>query len=159
MKYIFSVLLSVLTIAVITACRNTTNTNTTYDAAEIGQEADVSEGKIISMRQVKLNRDNTVGTAGGAIAGGALGSQVGGNNAVGVAGAIGGAIIGGVIGNAVEDGISNTDAIEFIIKKSNGKSIAVVQTNEENLQVGEKVLIIDSTRNRGGSIRLTRDVE
>jgi len=155
MKKIFSI----FAIAMLAACTNTSNTNTTYNAGEIGQAADVTEGKIISMRAVKLSRDNTVGTAGGAIAGGALGSQVGGNNAVGVAGAIGGAILGGVIGNAVEDGISNTDAIEFIVRKSNKKSIAVVQTNEENLKVGDKVLIIDSSKNRGGSIKLTRDME
>jgi outer membrane lipoprotein SlyB len=155
MKKIFSI----FAIAMVAACTNTSNTNTTYSAGEIGQAADVTEGKIISMRAVKLSRDNTVGTAGGAIAGGALGSQVGGNNAVGVAGAIGGAILGGVIGNAVEDGISNTDAIEFIVRKSNKKSIAVVQTNEENLKVGDKVLIIDSSKNRGGSVKLTRDVE
>lgn len=151
--------LSVVTLALLAACTNTSNTNSTYGAGQIGQSADVSEGKVISMRPVKLETDNTVGTVGGAVAGGALGSQIGGNNAVGVAGAVGGAILGGIIGNQVEGGIRNSDAIEFIVKKKNGKSISVVQTNEENIRVGDKVLIIDGSANRGGGIKLTRDID
>jgi outer membrane lipoprotein SlyB len=153
-------ILSIFAIALLAACQNTNNTNSTYSAHEIGQTADVSEGKIVSMRAVQLNRDNTIGTAGGAVVGGALGSQIGGNDGVAVAGAIGGAILGGLIGGEVEDGISNTSAVEFIVKKSgkNAKSIAVVQTNEENLRVGDKVLIIDSSTT-GGTIKLTRDTD
>lgn len=155
MKKIFLILAVVL----VAACTNTNNTNTTYSASEVGQAADVTEGKIISMRSVSLKKDNVVGTAGGAVAGGALGSQIGGNDGVAVAGAVGGAIIGGLIGNEIEGGISNNQAVEFIVRKSNKKTIAIVQTNEENLKVGDNVLIIDSSKNRGGKIRLTKDVE
>jgi outer membrane lipoprotein SlyB len=150
--------LAIASVLLVAACQNTNNTNTTYEAGQIGQASEVSSGKIVSMRAVKLNRDNTVGTAGGAIVGGALGSQIGGNDAVGVAGAVGGAILGGMIGSEVENAISNTDGIEFIVKKTDGKTIAVVQTNEEGLRIGDKVLIIDSTKySASGTIKLTKD--
>jgi outer membrane lipoprotein SlyB len=150
--------LAIASVVLVAACQNTNNTNTTYEAGQIGQASDVSEGKIVSMRAVQLKRDNTVGTAGGAIVGGALGSQIGGNDAVAVAGAVGGAVLGGLIGDQVEGAMNNTDAIEFIVKKTTGKTVAVVQTNEEGLKIGDKVLIIDSTKySANGTIKLAKD--
>lgn len=49
---------------------------------------------------MKQHRGETVGTAGGAVAGGAVGSAVTGGSTLGT---IGGAAIGGVVGNRVGD--------------------------------------------------------
>ena len=116
-------------------------TNSTYSRSDIGQQAQVQFGTIISMRPVQVKGTSTVGTVGGAVAGGAAGSMIGGNTAVNVIGGVGGAIVGGMIGNAAEQAITKDTAYEFIIRKQNGQTIAVVQTNENHFRVGDRVLL------------------
>ncbi|MBE9606788.1 glycine zipper 2TM domain-containing protein [Acetobacteraceae bacterium H6797] len=93
-----------------------------------------------------------VGTVAGAAAGGIAGSFIGGDPRSNLLGALGGAIIGGVAGNAIERGATTGQAIEFTIRTAQG-DIALVQSNEENLQVGEQVRIL-----RGERTRISRDV-
>ena len=69
-----------------------------------------------------------------------------------VIGAIGGAVVGGVVGAVTEEALTRAGAVEFIIKQENGQSIAVVQTNEDNLVVGDKILILRSKK-----IRIIKD--
>ena len=69
------------------------------------------------------------------------GSFIGGDWRSNVLGGLGGAVLGGLAGNAIERGTSTGQAIEFIIQHDNGGDIAVVQTNEDNLQVGDRVFI------------------
>lgn len=140
MKKIFA---SLMILLALTAC-GVGETNTTYSRSNIGQTARVSFGTILSMRQVQIEGTSGVGTLGGAVAGGAAGSMMGGNTAVNVIGAVGGAIVGGVIGNATEQAVTKDTAFEFIIQKQNGQTISVVQTNEEHLRVGDRVLLSTS---------------
>lgn len=116
-------------------------TNSTYSRYDIGQQAQVQYGTIISMRPVNIKGTSTVGTIGGAVAGGAAGSMIGGNTAVNIIGATGGAIVGGVIGNATEQAITKDTAYEFIIRKQNGQTVAVVQSNENHFRVGDNVIL------------------
>jgi outer membrane lipoprotein SlyB len=61
-------------------------------------------------------------------------------------------IVGGIVGSAVgastEEQLTKTTAYEFLIKDRYGEILSIVQTNEENLKVGEKVLIMDSGKSR-----------
>lgn len=43
-------------------------------------------------------------------------------------------------------------ATEFVIRQEDGQTLALVQTNDENLRVGDPVLIL-----RGDRVRLTAD--
>ena len=126
------------------------NTNTTYSGQDIGRAASVSFGTIVSMRPVAVQGEGTgLGAIGGAAAGGVAGSFIGNNDVRGnILGAIGGAIVGGVVGSAVEGGLSQGQAVEFIIRDDSGQTISVVQTNEENFQVGERVVITRGARTR-----------
>ena len=66
----------------------------------------------------------------------------------GIIGAVGGAILGGLAGSAAEKSLSGGNAVEFIIREDNGQTISVVQTNEENFQSGERVILSRGARTR-----------
>lgn len=125
------------------------NTGETYNAAQIGRTAVVTHGTIIGMRDVPVqDRPNGVGTAAGAVAGGVAGSFIGGDWRSNVLAGLAGAVIGGVIGNQVERQVGRGTATEFIIREEDGQTVAVVQTNEAGLMIGDKVRILRSDRTR-----------
>lgn len=127
-------------------------TNSTYTGADIGRTASVSYGTIVSMRPVTVQGGPPggvgVGTLGGAALGGVAGSFIGGDPRSNILGAVGGAIIGGIAGTAVERGVSQGNAMEFIIREDDGQTISVVQTDEERLQPGDRVVLTRGARTR-----------
>jgi outer membrane lipoprotein SlyB len=124
-----------------------------YDRSEMGSPEYFKKGVILSLRDVEIKGTETgAGAAGGAIAGGVAGSSIGGDSAIGVLGAFGGAILGWIVGHSAEDAITSGKATEFIIQPDKGEPYAVVQVNDEELKVGERILIMDS-----GKIRIVRD--
>ncbi len=130
------------------------NTNSTYSGADIGRPAQVSYGVIVAMRAVTV-QNNTgpgVGTLAGVAAGGIAGSFIGGGARSNLLGAIGGAVLGGVVGSAIEGGVSQGQAVEFIIREENGQTISVVQTNEEDLRAGDRVIMTRGARTRIGRV-------
>ncbi len=134
------ILFNILICLTLSAC-GIGETNSTYSRYNIGQQALVQYGTIISIRPVNIEGTSTIGTIGGAVAGGAAGSMIGGNTAVNIIGATGGAIVGGIIGSAAEQAVTKDTAYEFIIRKQNGQTIAVVQSNEDRFRVGDNVIL------------------
>ena len=110
----------------------------------------MSFGIIVSMRQVSVQgQQSGVGTLGGAVLGGAAGSYIGGRDPrANILGAVAGAIVGGVAGSAAEGSLSQGTAVEFVIREDNGRTITVVQTNEDNFQPGERVVLSRGARTR-----------
>jgi outer membrane lipoprotein SlyB len=101
------------------------------------------------MRGVNVQGGNSgVGTLGGAAMGGIAGSFIGGSGRANALGAIGGAIIGGIAGTAIESSATQGNAVEFIIREDSGQTIAVVQTNEEGFQIGERIMLTRGARTR-----------
>ena len=129
-----------------------TLTSTTYTTGSIGRAASVSYGTIVGLRPVVLQGGNSgLGTAAGAVAGGVAGSFIGGDWRSNLLGGLGGAVLGGVVGNAVERGTGSGQGVEFFVRQDGGGDISVVQTNEENLQYNDRVVII-----RGDTTRISR---
>lgn len=142
---------AVLALAALPACQPA-NTGSTVSAYGLGGAAHVSYGTIVGTRQVRVQGTQSgVGTLGGAAAGGLAGSFIGGDWRSNALAGIGGAIVGGLAGTAVERGVTGGTAIEFIVRQDRGGDIAVVQTNEEGLQAGDRVVIT-----RGDRVRLSR---
>lgn len=111
------------------------------------------KGKIISMREVNVSGGQSgVGAGAGAAAGAVAGSNIGGTTRNNVLGAIGGAVVGGIAGATVEQAATAGKAVEFIVQQENEQSIAVVQTNEDFLAVGDRVMVLRSDR-----VRIVRD--
>jgi outer membrane lipoprotein SlyB len=128
-----------------------TQTGNTVSARSLGSAAHVSYGTIVGSRPVQVQGGTGLGAAGGAVAGGIAGSFIGGDVRSNVLAGLGGALIGGLAGAAVEGGLSSGTAIEFVVREDRGGDIAVVQTNEAGLQVGDRVVI-----SRGDRVRLSR---
>ncbi len=124
-----------------------------YERGEMGAPAYFKKGVILSVRDVKIKgRESGAGALAGAAAGGLAGSTLGNNTATKALGGLGGAVIGGIAGNTTENLITGGNASEFIIQPDKGESYSLVQVNDENLKVGERVLIMESDK-----LRIVRD--
>jgi outer membrane lipoprotein SlyB len=102
-------------------------------------------GRVVGIRVVLLEgAKSDVGTLGGAVIGGIAGSNVGGGRGAAIATVLG-AIAGGVAGAAAEEGITRKKALEITIKLESGRTIAVVQTEDEvTFQPNEMVRVLTS---------------
>lgn len=127
-------------------------TGGTLPAYQLGSAAHVSYGTIVGTRPVRVaGGQSGIGTVGGAVAGGIAGSFIGGDWRSNALAGIGGALLGGLAGSAIEGGARSGNAIAFVVREDRGGDIEVVQTNEEGLQAGDRVVISRSDR-----VRLSR---
>ena len=60
--------------------------------------------------------------------------------------AVDGAILGGIAGNVAENQGGRDDAVEFVIRQDDGQTISVVQSNELQLALNERVAITRGAR-------------
>lgn len=127
------------------------NTGSTVTASGMGIAAAVSHGTIVSTRQVQVEGRSGLGGVGGAVAGGLVGSTIGGDWRAQMLAGVGGALVGGVVGSAAERNLTSGTATAFTVREDRGGEFEVVQTNEEGLQVGDRVQI-----SRGDRVRLSR---
>lgn len=121
----------------------------TYSAGDVGQVNQVVPAKIISMRPVKIKTSSGgAGTLIGAGAGAVAGSAIGGGTRANILGGIGGALVGGLAGHAIEEGIGTKQGMEYVLRTNSGKLLTVTQTQDLQLGVGQKVLIIYGKQTR-----------
>ena len=115
----------------------------TYDAAAVQQANKVDQAVIVGVRQVGISATTTVGTVAGGAVGGAAGNAAGDGLGIGsTLGAIGGSVLGGIVGSTVEHTTNDTQAYEYIVRKSNGELMSVTQKDETPLVIGTHVLVI-----------------
>jgi outer membrane lipoprotein SlyB len=128
------------------SCAQNSLTGDTYSRGEAGQAQSVSKGRITSIRPVKIEGNSQAGTILGGIAGGALGSNIGGGRASNTAGAIGGAIVGGALGSQAQQAMGSRNGIEISVRLDQGGTVAVVQevSRNEQFSVGDRVRVLGS---------------
>ena len=152
MSKMIRVLLVILLASLAAGCLKPQGAST-YSRQQMGRAASVIEGTIISIRAVDISGTSSgVGSGAGAAAGAVGGSYAGGDARTAVLGAIGGAVVGGIAGAVAESEATRTKASEFLISLENGDKIAIVQVNEQNLKVGDDILLLKSDR-----VRIVRD--
>lgn len=140
--------LCVLALAPLAACAPT-GQNSTVAAYSVGQAGAVQYGTIVGMRPVQVTGSRSgLGTAGGAVGGALIGSTIGGDWRARTVGGVAGALLGGLAGTAVEEGVTGGQAVEFIVRTDNGPDQAIIQSNEGNLQVGDRVALTYTDRVR-----------
>jgi len=117
-------------------------------------------GRVMAIREVPVRNNQSgvsngtligggVGAAGGAVAGAAIGGTAGSAVLGGVLGAVGGAIAGTAI-----DRNSTRRGIEVTVQKDDGETITIAQTDDGDVQMGDRVVII---HDRNGVARVVRD--
>ena len=125
------------------------HSGSTYERGEMGQPQSFSKGVIVSVRDVTIKgTESGVGAVSGAVMGGLGGSKVSEDPTISAIGAI----VGGLAGAKAEELIMRDNASEFIIQPDVGEPFTFTQVNEEELKVGERVLIINSDK-----MRIVRD--
>lgn len=142
-------LLAIVAVSGLTACAPQ-NLNSSVPAYAVGQVANLEYGTIVGLRPVAIQGSQSgVGTIGGGVAGGVLGSTIGGDWRARAVGGVLGAAIGAIGGGLVENAVSSGQAVEFIVRLDrSGRDTAIIQTNEENFQAGERVAVTFGDRAR-----------
>lgn len=112
----------------------------------------VQYGTVQNVRSVQIEGTKTpIGTAGGAIVGGILGSSIGGGTGRQLA-TVGGAIAGGAAGSAVEEGITRQPGYEIEVALDNGRILNVVQAADRPFSPGQRVRVVTAP---DGTARVT----
>ncbi len=115
----------------------------TYFSAETGQLSSALEGRIISIKPIKLSGSKALGVVVSA-------SAVGGGRDK-IPTAIVGGLLGAIAGRAVEENTTTETGFEFLLKLNNGQIKAFVQKSQQGLRVGDQVYAIQG----GQTVRLT----
>lgn len=139
--------LPLLLLAALVGCGPDYSPNT-YSAAAVQQANKVDQGVIAGYRQVAIRADGTVGAVTGGAAGGVLGAQAPEGGVITALSTIGGTLIGGIVGTGVERAAGDTDAFEYLVRKTGGDLISVTQKDTNPLPVGLKVLVIEGKQAR-----------
>ncbi|MGQ4877577.1 glycine zipper 2TM domain-containing protein [Billgrantia sp. LNSP4103-1] len=143
-------LLPVVAIGMLTlaGCANTsTMGGDVYRGNQAQTAQTVTFGTITALRPVQIQADSRmgglIGTGGGAVIGGLLGSQVGGGSGRQLATAAG--VLGGAVaGSAAEESTNRVRAWEMEIRRDDGQEVVIVQKADRDFQVGQRVRIIGS---------------
>lgn len=111
---IFSVALCTL---LLSSCARDMASTTYVDSATSGK---VIEGKIVALRTVTVKahdklQDNTSGALLGGAALGAAGSETGAGSG-NIAATVGGAVVGAVAGAMIQDALTTSEAVEYLVK-------------------------------------------
>jgi len=120
-----------------------------YASRAVQQANPVQQGIIAGSRRVAIAAGGEAGAAAGGAAGGVIGSAAAAGNSVsGALGAVGGALLGGLVGTAAERASANTDAVEYIIRKTDGDLISITQRDLIPIPLGTSVLVITGNQAR-----------
>lgn len=145
MKKIMLVSLAVLTIA---GCTNSSvYSGDVYTGQQAKTVRDVSYGTIVNVRPVIIQgEESPLGAISGIALGGILGNAIGGGRGRNITTAIG-AIAGGVAGDKIGQEAAKTQGVELEIKTDAGKTIVVVQKQDQSLfRAGARVRMVGSGR-------------
>ena len=114
-----------------------------YSRNNAMQMQTVQYGTIESLRGVRIAGTKTpIGAIGGAVVGGLLGSGVGGGLGRDLA-TVGGAIGGGIAGSAIEEGVTQQNGVEIVVRLDDGRMVSIVQAAEGQVfSLGQRVQVI-----------------
>jgi outer membrane lipoprotein SlyB len=115
--------------------------------AQVASSAPVAKctscGVIESVREVSEKGEGSgLGAAGGAVAGGLLGHQVGGGSGKQIATVVG-AVGGAVAGNEVEKRMKATKSYDVTVRLDDGSSRVINENNPPSWRSGDRVRIVD----------------
>ena len=134
------------------SCAQQSLTGDTYSRNEAGQAQSVQQGRITSIRYVKIEGGTTAGTILGGVAGGVLGNQIGGGRGNTLA-TVGGAGLGAVAGSHAQQSMGSRQGLEIQVRIDGGGSLSVTQeaNPRESFSVGDRVRVLGN----GSRARIT----
>lgn len=145
MRKLFLCLAPALLVA-LAGCANSLG-GSTYSRAEARGEMAVRTGTVVSVRDVQIEGESTVGTLAGAAVGGLAGAGLA-DGKTGVALGILGAVGGAMVGDAVNKSVTKVPGIEVTVQLPAGNLVSIVQERDTQLSIkpGDQVRIVGSGR-------------
>jgi outer membrane lipoprotein SlyB len=127
-----------------------------YDVQSVGQVSKTLKGTIVATRKIKIRESDMpqqpgAGAAVGGIGGAVAGSTIGGGNKMPLVSAVIGGVAGGFAGHAIEQKLKEQDGVEYQVQLDRGDLITIAQGKEPALSVGQRVLVIESSKYRARS--------
>ena len=135
------------------SCAQQSLTGDSYSRSEAGQAQTVKQGRITSIRYVRIEGGTTAGMILGGVAGGVLGNQVGGGAGKTLA-TVGGAGLGAVAGSQAQKSMGTRQGIEIQVRlDGGGGTISVTQEVNPNdpFAEGDRVRVLYN----GGRARIS----
>ena len=120
------------------------------------------QGRVVSIREVGLAGSGGSGSGNGALMGGLIGGGVGATIGAITSQTVGGGLVGlllGTVGGAIAGTIADGQrsggrGIEVTVQRDDGQSITVAQRDDGDVQLGDRVQIVQDGR---GVARVVRD--
>ena len=135
-------------------------TGSSYTSSQTRHASTVYMGTITHLNAAYIDNNPTgVGTLGGAVVGGVVGSAAGSprwSRSGRTLMTLGGAVIGALAGTGVEKALNSKDALEITVSLDDGDTLSVVQelgAEERSFAVGDRVRVL---RGSGDSARVRR---
>lgn len=117
-----------------------------YSQSQAQRALSVYYGTIIELKDVTIEGGNSgAGTVIGGVAGGVAGSTIGRGRGSALA-TVAGALVGAAAGTVMEKESGTKAALEFTIELDDGRLMAVVQENDGDYRVGDRVRLLESDR-------------
>lgn len=122
---------------------STPQSPSTYRSSNLNQAYSVQYAVITGIKALTIDRDlEGAGSGGGALLGGVAGAQFGGGAKEQIAAGLAGVVIGGLVGNEIERQQSKVPVYEIILRLLDGREMVVVQGQEQQFVVGERVRVV-----------------
>jgi len=121
-----------------------------YSVRGVGEISQTFKGTVAAARKVMINSsDGKIGAGAliGGASGGLLGSTLGGGKGSLVTGVLGG-LAGGAAGHFLEQKVNEQDGMEYQVQLDRGDMITISQGADPMLAVGQRVLVIQSGKDR-----------
>jgi outer membrane lipoprotein SlyB len=113
-----------------------------YSIDQTRRAQTVETGVVEQVKEVRLEGTKSgVGVVGGGVAGGVLGSTIGSGRGSAIA-AVLGSLAGAAAGAAAEEGITQANGLEILVRLDSGEVIAVVQENDVPFSPGDRVQVL-----------------
>lgn len=123
-----------------TGCAQDINSDS-YQMSSVGSADAVGQGVIVDVRTVKIQGRTSDGTLIGGVAGGVAASTIG-RGSGSILASVGGALAGAFIGGITQRELSEQQALQYIVRLSDGNMITVIQGMKNRLAIGQKVLVL-----------------
>jgi len=148
-RVLFAALLAAFMVA---GCASSASSKV-YPRHQAQQAWTVEYGKVAGVDAVTIEGERTyLGRVGGGYIGYEVGRAAVDGSGRGVAGAVG-AVAGAVAGDAIEERVTRQDGLQITIDLDKGSTIAVVQADDQQFQVGEHVKVL---RGHRGAARVAK---
>lgn len=128
------------------SCAQDINDNS-YQMSSVGGANRVGQGVIVDVRPVQIQGDSQAGALTGGLAGGVAASTIG-RGSGSVLASVGGALLGAFIGGVTQKELSEQQALQYIVRLTDGNMITVIQGMKNRLAVGQRVFVLYGAETR-----------